>query len=106
MMWASSGMYCSIRIAAVDPIFFQSLSPIKTPEQVIQKLLPYVEDRLTAGDRLQAIARHILGLFKGRPGARAFRRHLSENATKEYAGPEVIAAAAAMVYPLRESPVA
>jgi len=89
-------------LAGVDPIFFQSLSPVKTPEEVIEKLLPYVEGRLAVGDRLQAIARHILGLFQGRPGARAFRRHLSENATKEYAGPEVIAAAAAIVDPSDE----
>ena len=41
---------------------------------------------LSKGERLHAIARHILGLFQGRPGARAYRRHISENSPREGAG--------------------
>ena len=84
-------------LAEVDPRMFGAPAPFDCPHAVIEALLPYVEARLMAGDRLQAIARHILGLFQGRPGARRFRRHLSENATLDGAGPETIAAAAAMV---------
>ncbi len=84
-------------LADVDRRFFGAPGPAATPHDVIDALLPYVEARLAAGDRLQAVARHILGLFQGRPGARAFRRHISENATRPGAGPEVIEAAAAMV---------
>ena len=89
-------------LAEVDPRFFGKQAQVETQEQVIEALLPYVELRLRSGDRLQAIARHILGLFQGRRGARAFRRHISENATKRCAGSEVISAAAAFVQPHSE----
>jgi tRNA-dihydrouridine synthase A len=39
------------------------------------------------------MTKHMLGLFNGRPGARLFRRHLSENATKKGAGAETLRAA-------------
>ena len=84
-------------LADVDRRFFGQDPRFEDPHAVIAALLPYVEARLAAGDGLQAIARHILGLFQGRPGARAFRRHLSENATRPGAGPDVIEAAAARV---------
>ena len=62
-------------------------------------LLPYAE-RLTAeGIRLHALARHLHGLFQGCPGARAFRRHLAENAHLPGAGPEVLAEAASLAAP-------
>ena len=50
-------------------------------------------ERLSRGVPLKAIARHILGLFNGLPGARAWRRHLSTAAQRPGAGPEVIEAA-------------
>jgi len=81
-------------LAEVDRRLYGAAPRAETPHDVIEALLPYVEARLQAGDRLQSIARHILGLFQGRPGARAFRRHISENANLPGAGPEVIAAAA------------
>ncbi len=84
-------------LAEVDARLFGTPARFDDPHRAIEALLPYVEARLAAGDRLQAIARHILGLFQGRPGARAFRRHLSENATRPGAGPEIIVAAAALV---------
>jgi tRNA-dihydrouridine synthase A len=59
-------------------------------EQVIEKMLPYIEAHLAAGGRLNHISRHIIGLFQGLPGSRAWRRHLSENAHKPNAGTEVV----------------
>ncbi|HWC64405.1 MAG TPA: tRNA dihydrouridine(20/20a) synthase DusA [Rhizomicrobium sp.] len=50
----------------------------------------YVEEKLAGGVRLHATTKHMLGLFNGKPGARAFRRHLSENATRENAGIQVL----------------
>jgi tRNA-dihydrouridine synthase A len=47
---------------------------------VIERMLPYIENELAAGERMGRITRHMLGLFTGEPGARAWRRHLSENA--------------------------
>jgi len=48
--------------------------------EVLARLRPYVERELSAGARLRHIARHLLGLYRGQPGARAFRRLLSERA--------------------------
>ena len=59
---------------------------IVTAEQVVYDLLPYIERELASGTRLHSITRHMLGLFTGRPGARGWRRILSEGATKPGAG--------------------
>ncbi|WP_299549562.1 tRNA dihydrouridine(20/20a) synthase DusA [uncultured Tateyamaria sp.] len=64
-----------------------------TAEQAVASMLPYIEAHLTNGGRLHQISRHMLGLFAGRPGARGWRRVLSEGATKNGAGPELIEAA-------------
>lgn len=62
----------------------------QTAEDVALRMLPYIESHLSAGGRLNQITRHMLGLFQGRPGARAWRRYLSENAHRDGAGPEVV----------------
>jgi len=59
--------------------------------KVIESLYPYLEDQLAKGVPLGAMTRHMLGLFNGLPGARAWRRYLSENAFKKGAGLEVLA---------------
>ena len=64
-------------------------------EEVVAKLLVYVEQELREGTPLKAITRHLMGLFNSLPGARAWRRHLSEAAHRPDAGPEVILAALA-----------
>jgi tRNA-dihydrouridine synthase A len=65
--------------------------------QVIERLLPYIAEQLGRGTPLHRITRHILGLFQGRPGARAWRRYLSEHAHREGAGVDVIRAASRRV---------
>ena len=45
-------------------------------------MIPYIERELSRGTRLHSITRHVLGLFRGVPGARAFRRHLASEAVK------------------------
>jgi len=57
---------------------------------VVDAMLPYIRARLAEGDRLHSVTRHMLGLFAGQPGARAWRRTLSERATRAGAGLEVI----------------
>lgn len=57
---------------------------------IIEKMIPYIETQLADGERLGRIARHLVGLFAGMPGARAWRRYLSENAYRDGAGSEVI----------------
>jgi len=77
-------------LAEADRQIFGEAGEGPSRENVIEALIPYVERRLAAGDRLASITRHILGLYQGRPGARLFRRHLSEHATTPEAGPEVL----------------
>lgn len=77
-------------LAEVDAQLFYSSDPIKTRHQVVMELMPYIEEHLHDGGRLHNITRHILGLFHGVPGARIWRRVLSENATKKGADESVV----------------
>jgi len=61
----------------------------------VERMTPYIERELAGGVVLKHIARHMLGLFAGQPGARAWRRYLSENAHFPGAGIEVLHAALA-----------
>lgn len=54
--------------------------------QVVQHMRPYIAAHLEAGGRLHQVTRHMLGLFSGRPGARNWRRRLSEGANRPGAG--------------------
>ncbi len=65
----------------------------RSRETVAYAMLPYIEAHLSAGGRLHQVTRHMLGLFSGRPGARVWRRFLSENANAAGAGPECVEAA-------------
>ncbi|TCV85682.1 MULTISPECIES: tRNA dihydrouridine(20/20a) synthase DusA [Methylomonas] len=77
-------------LADVDRQLFNDEHPIKSRQETVLALLPYIDEQLQQGVRLHCIARHILGLFHGVDGARAWRRHLSENATRFGAGSQVI----------------
>jgi tRNA-dihydrouridine synthase A len=68
-------------LAEVDKRIFNGAEASKSRHEIMSLLLPYIEGQLVQGVRLNSITRHILGLFHGEPGARAWRRHLSENAT-------------------------
>ena len=84
-------------LADVDWRLFGSANPVENRKQAIEAWLPYVECQLARGVPLNAMTRHVLGLFNGLPGARAFRRHLSENAHRPGAGVEVLARAVELV---------
>ncbi|MGG7567320.1 tRNA dihydrouridine(20/20a) synthase DusA [Rhodovulum sp. DZ06] len=73
--------------------------PDVTPEQAVARYMPYVEEMLAAGVPLHRITKHMLGLFTGRPGARKWRRVLTEESRLEGAGTEVIVKAQACVAP-------
>jgi tRNA-dihydrouridine synthase A len=66
-----------------------------SPAAVVAAMQRYVEAQLAAGQRLQSITRHMLGLFSGRAGARAWRRTLSEGSHRAGAGPALLDAALA-----------
>src|SRR6056297_2503752 len=83
---------CDILLDA-DRRIFGDASPSRTAEDVVLAMLPYIEAHLSAGGRLNQITRHMLGLFAGRPGARGWRRTLSEGAHLDGAGPALVEAA-------------
>lgn len=84
-------------LAQVDSALFGMDNTAESRDDVIAGLLPYVEQQLTQGTHLNHITRHILGLYQSVPGARKFRRHLSENAYKKEAGLEVLTEAFRLV---------
>lgn len=62
-----------------------------TAEDIVHQMIPYITAHLqTDGGRLHQITRHMLGMFQSRPGARMWRRYLSENAHRDGAGPDVV----------------
>ncbi len=85
------------RLLAVDPMFFGEDASFASPREAAAALIPYIESELAQGTRLHAITRHLHGLFRAVPGARAFRRRLAEGAGEPGASAEVLAAALALV---------
>ncbi|MEZ5540613.1 MAG: tRNA dihydrouridine(20/20a) synthase DusA [Pseudomonadota bacterium] len=84
-------------LAAVDQRLFADPHPVPTRAGVVQAMLPYIERELQAGTLLKHITRHMLGLFQGQPGARAWRRVLSCQPRGGAAGPELVSAALAQI---------
>lgn len=84
-------------LARVDNLYFGDTSAPPSRHDIVDKLMPYVEEKLVQGVPLNRVTRHILGLFQGCPGARRWRRHLSENAHKPGAGVNIIREAATLV---------
>jgi tRNA-dihydrouridine synthase A len=85
------------RLLAVDPALFGEEAPFPSPKVAAEALIPYIERELARGTRLNAITRHVLGLFRGVPGARAFRRHLATEAVRGGATAATFRAALALV---------
>jgi tRNA-dihydrouridine synthase A len=83
------------RLAEIDAALFGSAPPSR--HDVVESMLPYIEERMRQGAPLKAITRHILGLFQGLPGARRWRRILSEDAHRPGVGPELLRRAAMAV---------
>ncbi|KGT92191.1 tRNA-dihydrouridine synthase A [Erwinia typographi] len=84
-------------LAQVDRELFGSSLPAADPVAVVRAMYPYIEAELAKGTWLGHITRHMLGLFQGIPGARQWRRHLSENAHKPGANIETVEQALALV---------
>ncbi|WP_318448670.1 tRNA dihydrouridine(20/20a) synthase DusA [Photobacterium leiognathi] len=77
-------------MAEVDQRLFGSDRPVMKRREVVEAMYPYIEKQLANGSYLGHITRHMLGLFQNMPGARQWRRHISENAHKSGAGIEVV----------------
>ena len=85
------------RLLAVDPVLFGERARFASARAAAEALLPYIERELARGTRLHAVTRHVLGLFRGMPGARAFRRHLATEAVKPAADAATFRAALAFI---------
>ncbi|USF87163.1 tRNA dihydrouridine(20/20a) synthase DusA [Candidatus Endoriftia persephone] len=85
-------------LAEADRRIYGDNQPQLSRHQVLERFMPFVEQQLQRGIPLNRITRHILGLFHGCPGARAWRRLLSEQAHQPGAGAALIAEAAALVH--------
>jgi tRNA-dihydrouridine synthase A len=88
-------------LAEVDARFFGGAK--RSLDAAVADYAAHVEKALAGGARLATLVKPMLGLFNGRPGARQFRRHLSENAPREGAGIAVLREALAMVQRVREA---
>jgi len=85
------------RLLGVDSELFDEAAPLTTTKDVFEAMMPYIERELAAGARLHSITRHFFGAFHGVPGARAFRRYLSEHGVRVGAGVDVLRDAIALV---------
>ncbi len=81
----------------VDARFFDAPQPVGDGVEAVELFIPYMARKLETGVRLHDMTRHLLGLFTGRPGARAWRRHLATHGAMPGAGLDVVRQALAMV---------
>jgi tRNA-dihydrouridine synthase A len=78
-------------------VFKDTNSVSQTRHDIVRLMLPYMEDQLNKGQRLNYMTRHILGIFHGQPGGKKFRRYISENAHKPGANVSIVEAALELV---------
>ncbi|WP_416307682.1 tRNA dihydrouridine(20/20a) synthase DusA [Neptunicella sp. SCSIO 80796] len=76
-------------LAEVDQRFYDLPENSKDRIEIVQHMIDYTEQQMLQGARFYHVARHMLGLFQGQPGARAWRRCLSEHGTAANATPEL-----------------
>lgn len=84
-------------LAELEPVAFGVQVPVASPHDVMRAAQRYIAREVAAGTPLTAMTRHLLGFFQARPGARAWRRYLSEHAHLPGSGPEVVEHALALV---------
>lgn len=77
-------------LAEVDQKIYGATTPVASRQQVMEGFMAYAEEQMSQGVRLNYMTRHILGLYQGMPGARRFRRVISEQAHLPNAGIDVL----------------
>ncbi|WP_416240458.1 tRNA dihydrouridine(20/20a) synthase DusA [Methylophaga sp. OBS3] len=77
-------------LAEADKRLFADEHAVLSEHEIVEQMLPYIEQRMREGRPLKSITRHMLGMFQGKPGARRWRRYLSENAHLKGADTDVI----------------
>jgi len=89
-------------LSEVDQLIYAQPESPRTAQQVVLDMLPYIELQMSEGARLWHIVRHMLGLFQGMPGARQWRRLLSEKGHLPDAKPELLLQAMAKIQPVNK----
>jgi len=84
-------------LSQVDRIIYKVEESIPSRYQIVERMLPYVDDWVTKGGKLHSITRHLLELFAGRPGTKAWKRYITEQIQHGATGVEVIETALAKV---------
>jgi len=85
-------------LADADRRLFGAENPVSSRAEVVEAMIPYLASHLEeAGSKASHVTRHMLGLFNGQPGARRWRRHLSEHAVRKDAGAAVLSEALHLV---------
>ena len=77
-------------LAEVDRLIYGQNTEVLSREDIINKILPYIENHLHNGGKLSHVSKHILGLFHAQMGGKKWRQILSQNAHLPNAGTEVI----------------
>jgi tRNA-dihydrouridine synthase A len=77
-------------LSLVDQRYYGASHERLSREAILAAFMPYMHQQIAAGTRLNSMTRHILGLFHGQPGARAWRRYLSDHACKRGADVRVV----------------
>ncbi len=77
-------------LALADREIYGESTPIRSRHQIATAMLPYIDDWVTGGGRLNSITRHMLQLFHGQPGSRIWRRIITEQSVLPGAGTKVI----------------
>jgi tRNA-dihydrouridine synthase A len=90
-------------LLGVDPLLFGAAAPAVGIDEALDRLEPAIAAHVAAGGRLHAFTRHMVGLFPGRRGARAWRRFLATEGVKPGADVQTFRAARARVAPMFEA---
>lgn len=84
-------------LSDVDRLIFEDDHAVLTRHQMVESMFPYIEKEMQKGVRLQSIVRHMLGIFQGVKGTKAWKRYISENAHKTDADLDVLKHALTLV---------
>jgi len=85
--------------ASVDQDIYGEKATPPTMKEVVTAMLPYIDFWVNSGLKLNSITRHLLHLFNGQPGAKAWRRYLTEKGSCSHVGAEVVEQALEFVKP-------
>ncbi|MDA7424779.1 tRNA dihydrouridine(20/20a) synthase DusA [Thalassococcus lentus] len=77
-------------MGTADAAIWGKTNALASAEAAVCAMLPYIDNHLVGGGKLNQVTRHMLGVFTGKPGARAWRRTLSEGASRPGAGTELV----------------